>query len=390
MLAGAVLGARLGALALAVLLALVAVGLPLLSGGTGGLGVFLGPSAGYLAGWVLGAAAVGCIVPLGGRRPTAVGTAVDMLVGGIAVVYAVGIPVQSLVTRLPLAQTAYTSLVPPRRPAQGGHRHGHRDDAGARLPARVPPRVGLDHGAAGRRRVDGPVTPPEGVDTAALRLVDVGVRLGDVDALRDVTLEMDARTVAVIGENGSGKSTFARLVGGLVGRTTGELRVLGVDPDRGSRELRRRVALVFSNPDAQIVMPTVAEDVAFSLRPERLSRAESDARVSECLRRFGIQHLADRSSHELSGGQKQLLALAGAFVRRPELVIADEPTADLDARNARRVADHLFEDGHRLVLVTHDLAAAARCEAAVLFAGGRLVRTGGPADVIAEYEAMLG
>ncbi len=234
------------------------------------------------------------------------------------------------------------------------------------------------------------MTPPEGVDTAALRLVDVGVRLGDVDALRDVTLEMDARTVAVIGENGSGKSTFARLVGGLVGRTTGELRVLGVDPDRGSRELRRRVALVFSNPDAQIVMPTVAEDVAFSLRPERLSRAESDARVSECLRRFGTQHLADRSSHELSGGQKQLLALAGAFVRRPELVIADEPTAYLDARNARRGADHLFEDGHRLVLVTHDLAAAARCEAAVLFAGGRLVRTGGPADVIAEYEAMLG
>lgn len=199
---------------------------------------------------------------------------------------------------------------------------------------------------------------------------------------------MDARTVAVIGENGSGKSTFARLVGGSSGARRG-LRVLGVDGPRIPRA-ERRVALVFSNPDAQIVMPTVAEDVAFSLRPERLSRAESDARVSECLRRFGIQHLADRSSHELSGGQKQLLALAGAFVRRPELVIADEPTAYLDARNARRVADHLFEDGHRLVLVTHDLAAAARCEAAVLFAGGRLVRTGGPADVIAEYEAMLG
>ncbi|PPF61133.1 ABC transporter ATP-binding protein [Clavibacter michiganensis] len=234
------------------------------------------------------------------------------------------------------------------------------------------------------------MTPSECADPPALRLTDVGVRLGDVDALRDVSLDVDARTLAVIGENGSGKSTFARLAGGLVARTAGELRVLGVDPDRGSRELRRRVALVFSNPDAQIVMPTVAEDVAFSLRPERLPRAESDARVDEALRRFGIQHLAERSSHELSGGQKQLLALAGAFVRRPELVIADEPTAYLDARNARRVADHLFEDGHRLVLVTHDLAAAARCDAAVLFAGGRLVHTGPPADVIAEYEATLG
>lgn len=234
------------------------------------------------------------------------------------------------------------------------------------------------------------MTPTDGTRTAPLHLERVGVRLGEVDALRDVTLDMDARTIAVVGENGSGKSTFARLIGGLVARTTGELRVLGVDPDRGSRELRRRVALVFSNPDAQIVMPTVAEDVAFSLRPERLPRAESDARVAEALRRLGIQDLAARSSHELSGGQKQLLALAGAFVRRPELVIADEPTAYLDARNARRVADHLFEDGHRLVLVTHDLAAAARCDAAVLFADGRLIRTGDPAVVIAEYEAMLG
>ncbi|RIJ45915.1 ABC transporter ATP-binding protein [Clavibacter lycopersici] len=233
------------------------------------------------------------------------------------------------------------------------------------------------------------MTATDGTPPAPLHLEGVGVRLGDVDALRDVTLDMDARTIAVVGENGSGKSTFARLIGGLVSRTTGELRVLGVDPDRGSRELRRRVALVFSNPDAQIVMPTVAEDVAFSLRGDRLPRAESEARVAEALRRLGIEDLADRSSHELSGGQKQLLALAGAFVRRPELVIADEPTAYLDARNARRVADHLFEEGHRLVLVTHDLAAAARCDAAILFAGGRLVRTGSPAAVIAEYEAML-
>jgi biotin transport system ATP-binding protein len=247
----------------------------------------------------------------------------------------------------------------------------------------------VDFGTPGRRGGDHQVTAADGSGASALHLAGVGVRLGDVEALRDVTLDVDARTLAVIGENGSGKSTFARLVGGLVARTAGELGVLGIDPDRGSRELRRRVALVFSNPDAQIVMPTVAEDVAFSLRPERLPRAESDARVAEALRRFRIQDLAERSSHELSGGQKQLLALAGAFVRRPELVIADEPTAYLDARNARAVADHLFEDGHRLVLVTHDMAAAARCDAAVLFIGGRLVRVGGPAAVIAEYEALL-
>ncbi|OUE19434.1 Energy-coupling factor transporter ATP-binding protein EcfA1 [Clavibacter michiganensis] len=223
----------------------------------------------------------------------------------------------------------------------------------------------------------------------ALRLEGVGVRLGDVDVLTGVTLDLDARTVAVVGENGSGKSTFARLVGGLVRRDAGDLRVLGLDPERDARQLRRRVALVFSNPDAQIVMPTVREDVAFSLRPERLPRAESDARVDAALARLGLGDLADRPAHDLSGGQKQLLALAGAFVRRPELVIADEPTAYLDARNARRVADHLFEEGHRLILVTHDLAAARRCDVAVLFAEGRVRRVGSPDEVVAEYEAML-
>jgi biotin transport system ATP-binding protein len=194
----------------------------------------------------------------------------------------------------------------------------------------------------------------------------------------------------VIGENGSGKSTFARLIGGLVVRTTGELSVLGLDPTRRAAELRRRIALVFSNPDAQIVMPTVAEDVAFSLRADRLRSVEVRERVSAALDRFGLTALADRPSHDLSGGQKQLLALCGAFVRRPELVIADEPTAYLDARNARRVADHLFEDtGHRLVLVTHDLVLAERCEVAVLFTAGRVAAVGEPTAILAEYEAIL-
>jgi biotin transport system ATP-binding protein len=223
-----------------------------------------------------------------------------------------------------------------------------------------------------------------------LQLDAVSVRLGEVDALDDVSLALDARTVAVIGENGSGKSTFARMLAGLVPPSAGRARILGLDPVRQTAELRRRVAVVFSNPDAQIVMPTVAEDVAFSLRPERLSRADTGLRVSEALDRFGLTALGDRPSHDLSGGQKQLLALAGAFVRRPELVVADEPTTYLDARNARRVSAHLLEDaGHRLVLVTHDLSLAERCDATVLFANGRVEAVGRPADVIAEYEAAL-
>jgi biotin transport system ATP-binding protein len=224
----------------------------------------------------------------------------------------------------------------------------------------------------------------------SIRLSSVSVRLGDTDVLRDVSLELSARTIAVIGENGSGKSTFARLLGGLVPRSGGELSVSGFDPAKQAAELRRRTAFVFSNPDSQIVMPTVAEDVAFSLRADRLPPRERAERVTAALERFGLTALAERASHDLSGGQKQLLALCGAFVRRPELVVADEPTAYLDARNARRVANHLFEDaGHQLVLVTHDLALAARCDTAVLFAEGRVVAVGEPAAILAEYETIL-
>jgi biotin transport system substrate-specific component len=111
MLAGAILGPWLGALSMTVFLALVAVGLPLLAGGRGGIGVFFGPSAGYLIGWVAGALVIGLIVHAGGRKPVTWRTLLAMVAGGIAVVYALGIPVQSLVTRLPLADTALMSLV---------------------------------------------------------------------------------------------------------------------------------------------------------------------------------------------------------------------------------------------------------------------------------------
>ncbi|WJS90604.1 energy-coupling factor ABC transporter ATP-binding protein [Microbacterium testaceum] len=225
---------------------------------------------------------------------------------------------------------------------------------------------------------------------ATLRCAGLGVRLDDSVVLRDVTLDLDARTIAVVGDNGSGKSTFARVVAGLVRRTEGALEVCGRDPDTDAAGHRRRVALVLSNPDAQIVMPTVSEDVALSLRPERLARAERDLRVSEALVRFGLGGLGDRAAHDLSGGQKQLLALCGAFVRRPRVVVADEPTAFLDARNARTVAGHLLADtGHTLVLVTHDLALARRCEAAVLFADGRVVASGVAADVVDAYDTAL-
>lgn len=222
--------------------------------------------------------------------------------------------------------------------------------------------------------------------TSTLHLEGVSVRAADTDVLRGIDLTLDARTVAIVGDNGSGKSTLARLLGGLVRPTSGRVRVLGLDAVTDAAALRRRVAVVFSNPDAQIVMPTVAEDVAFSLRTDRPPRGERDARVASALDRFGLADLAERPAHELSGGQKQLLALCGAFVREPDLVVADEPTAFLDGRNAHVVAGHLLaETGHRLVVVTHDLDLAARCEVAVRLDEGRIAQVGEASEVVAAH-----
>lgn len=224
-----------------------------------------------------------------------------------------------------------------------------------------------------------------------IRLDRVTARLGDTVALDDVTLLLAQPRIAIIGANGSGKSTFARLVGGLTRATTGSVHVHGVDAAKDTATLRRLVSIVFSNPDAQIVMPTVAEDVAFSLRGTKASKSDIAIRVTAALDEFGLAALADRSAHELSGGQKQLLALCGAVIRRPALLIADEPTAYLDARNSAAVADHLLHPaaGHQLLLVTHDLELASRCDTAVLFDGGRVVTQGHPDDVVAAYRASL-
>jgi biotin transport system ATP-binding protein len=217
---------------------------------------------------------------------------------------------------------------------------------------------------------------------------DVTVEYPGRIALRDLSVRLDERRIAVIGSNGSGKSTFARTLNGLVTPTTGSIRVHGIDPVRQAKELRRRVGFVFSNPDAQIIMPTVAEDAAFTLRRRGLSRDEIRSRVASVLDRMGLTEFADSPAHTLSGGQKQLLALSAVLIGEPSLIVADEPTAYLDGVNSRRIAGFLLDQmPQQLVLVTHDLRLAARCDVALRFDAGRLVDQGEPEAVIDRYES---
>ena len=222
-----------------------------------------------------------------------------------------------------------------------------------------------------------------------IELHDVHVRLGERDVLRGVSLRLGERKIAVIGANGSGKSTFARLLNGLVLPTRGTVSVDGLDTRRDGGAVRRRVGFVFTDPDAQIVMPTVAEDVAFSLRRQRLPSEAVRARVLGVLTRFGLADHADHPAHLLSGGQKQLLALASVLVTEPAVLVADEPTTLLDLRRTRQVAELLLSLSEQVVLVTHDLDLLDGWNRVLVVDEGRLVADDVPAAAVRAYRALM-
>jgi len=199
-------------------------------------------------------------------------------------------------------------------------------------------------------------------------------------------LELTQNTIAVIGANGSGKSTFARLLNGLVKPSLGKVLVNGIDVGTDSRAAIKQAGFVFANPDVQIVMPTVIEDVEFSLRDSNLTRQEKRERAMAAISGVGLLGLAEAPAQTLSSGQKQLLAIAAITVRKPRLVIADEPTALLDAGNTRAIAKLLLAPAaEQVILVTHDLALAQLCDVAVHFEAGRVANIGDPKEVVAGY-----
>ncbi|MFJ2663596.1 energy-coupling factor ABC transporter ATP-binding protein [Nocardia fluminea] len=217
----------------------------------------------------------------------------------------------------------------------------------------------------------------------------VGHRFGERTVLRDIDLRITERRVGFIGANGSGKSTLARMLNGLLKPTTGSVTVDGLDVARKGAQVRRKVGFVFTDPDTQIVMPTVAEDLAFSLRRSGLSKADIAARVQRMLDRFGLGAHTDHPAHLLSGGQKQLLAIGSALIREPEVIVADEPTTLLDLRNARRVSQALNSLDQQVIVVTHQLGLLDGFDRVVVLDNGRVVFDGAPEAAIDAYRLLI-
>ncbi|HYD71227.1 ABC transporter ATP-binding protein [Azospirillum sp.] len=223
-----------------------------------------------------------------------------------------------------------------------------------------------------------------------IELREVSHSFGERPVLRDVTLTLAERRIGVVGANGSGKSTFARLLNGLLLPGRGTVLVDGIDTRRDARAVRRRVGFVFQDPDVQIVYPTVEEDLAFGLKNLRLDKAEVARRVDAALDRFGLAAQRRQSAHVLSGGEKQLLAIAGVLAMEPATVVFDEPTTLLDLRNRRRIAAAIRDLPQQAIVVTHDLDLLADFDRVVALDEGKVMADGAPAAVIDAYVRRMG
>lgn len=206
--------------------------------------------------------------------------------------------------------------------------------------------------------------------------------------LTDITLTLPERRIAVIGANGSGKSTLLRLLNGLVLPSRGQVRIDGLNTVTEGSAVRRAVGFVFTDPLAQLVMPTPIEDVELSLR-RTLRRDVRRARASELLAAYGLASLQHSSVYDLSGGERQLVALVSVLAVEPRIIVADEPTTLLDLRNRNRIRDELSRLDQQLVVATHDLELAQDADRVLVVEGGRVVADAAPDEAIAAYVELV-
>ncbi len=215
------------------------------------------------------------------------------------------------------------------------------------------------------------------------------------DVLSGVRLEIEKGSfVAVLGHNGSGKSTLARHLNALLLPRGGTVTVFGMDTrdEELTLEIRRRVGMVFQNPDNQIVSNVVEEDVAFA--PENLGvpTPEIRSRVDEALKTVGMYEFRTHAPHLLSGGQKQRIAIAGVLAMRPECVVFDEPTAMLDPRGRRDVMNIIRrmknELGSTVVLITHHMEEAAMADRVIVMSDGSVKMDGAPKEIFTRVREL--
>jgi cobalt/nickel transport system ATP-binding protein len=205
----------------------------------------------------------------------------------------------------------------------------------------------------------------------------------------DLTVGRGER-VALLGPNGAGKTTLVLHLNGILGGGVGSVTVAGLPVEkRNLAEIRRRVGIVFQDPDDQLFMPTVREDVAFGPAAAGLRGAELQTRVAEALEQVGMSAFADRPPHHLSFGQRRRVAVATVLAMRPEILVLDEPSSNLDPASRRELADILRTLDVTVLMVTHDLPYALElCPRSVILSEGVIAADGPTGELLGDPELM--
>ncbi|MBQ9272443.1 MAG: energy-coupling factor transporter ATPase [Mogibacterium sp.] len=226
------------------------------------------------------------------------------------------------------------------------------------------------------------------------RIDENGKEVPGKKALDGISFDIEKGSfVAVVGMNGSGKSTMARCLNGLLVPTSGSVTVDGFDTADEDHiwDVRSRVGMVFQNPDNQIVSSIVEDDVAFGPENLGLDPAEIRRRVDDALERVGMTSRRNKGAHMLSGGQKQRLAIAGAIAMRPDCIVFDEPTAMLDPRGRARVMDiikDLNADGITCILITHFMTEAEQADRVIVLKNGKVLCDRTPEELFADKDMI--
>ena len=222
-----------------------------------------------------------------------------------------------------------------------------------------------------------------------IEIKSVTLAYQDRTVLHDISLELTERRIAIIGANGSGKSSFARLLNGLVLPTSGNVLIDGQNTKTHGKDIRQKVGFVFQNPDNQIVFPVVEEDLAFGMKNLGFPKEKITRKTDEILARYDMSDLREHPAHLLSGGQKQLLAISGVLVMEPAIIVLDEPTTLLDLRNKRRVTQAIHALEQTVILASHDLELLHDFDRVIVFDEGRIVADDIPAKAIPFYTERM-
>lgn len=218
----------------------------------------------------------------------------------------------------------------------------------------------------------------------------VSLKIDQQKILDNVSLTIREKRVAIIGANGSGKTSFVRCLNGLITPDEGLIRVGGLDTKKDIRAIRRKIGFVFQNAAQQFIYPVVSEEIGFALQVLNKPTAMIKEKTNQLLEQFGLVHLRDKPVHNLSGGEQKMVSLLSVMISEPDYLILDEPTTFLDHRQKRQFLEIIDELPQTVILITHDFGAIMQYQRVIAFDQGKVVLDGEAAHIVPQWLELHG